>query len=231
MILLAIDSSASLCAACVYDAASSEELGREVLDLGKGHAEHLMGVIAGALERAGKDYADIGALAVSVGPGSFTGVRVGVSAARGLALALKVPAIGVTTLEALATEGARAFPDRAVLAALDAGRGEIHAALYDSRSQLRYGPAVAGARRHGRCPDRGCRRKSLRHRAGRRHGRYRHLCAACGRERGRRKAEAALSACGRRQAAGRLRSAEGCAMNRFGTGEAGGRLERCGFPS
>ncbi len=144
MILLAIDSSASLCAACVYDAASSEELGREVLDLGKGHAEHLMGVIAGALERAGKDYADIGALAVSVGPGSFTGVRVGVSAARGLALALKVPAIGVTTLEALATEGARAFPDRAVLAALDAGRGEIHAALYDSRSQLRYGPAVAG---------------------------------------------------------------------------------------
>jgi len=143
MILLAIDSSASLCAACVYDAASSEELGREVLDLGKGHAEHLMGVIAGALERAGKDYADIGALAVSVGPGSFTGVRVGVSAVRGLALALKVPAIGVTTLEALAAEGARAFPDRAVLAALDAGRGEIHAALYDSRSQLRYGPAVA----------------------------------------------------------------------------------------
>ncbi|TGV73045.1 tRNA (adenosine(37)-N6)-threonylcarbamoyltransferase complex dimerization subunit type 1 TsaB, partial [Mesorhizobium sp. M00.F.Ca.ET.158.01.1.1] len=62
---------------------------------------------------------------------------------RGLALALKVPAIGVTTLEALAAEAATAFPGRAVLAALDAGREEIHAALYDEMSVLTYGPAVA----------------------------------------------------------------------------------------
>jgi tRNA threonylcarbamoyladenosine biosynthesis protein TsaB len=142
MKLLAIDCAANLCAACVYDAEARQELGRSVFDLGKGHAEHLMAVIADALKAGATDYAGLGAIAVSVGPGSFTGLRVGVSTARGLALALKVPAIGVTTLEALAAEAAATFPGRAVLAALDAGREEIHAALYDEMSVLTYGPAV-----------------------------------------------------------------------------------------
>ncbi|MBZ9809342.1 tRNA (adenosine(37)-N6)-threonylcarbamoyltransferase complex dimerization subunit type 1 TsaB [Mesorhizobium sp. ESP-6-2] len=142
MKVLAIDCAANLCAACVYDAGARQELGRAVLDLGKGHAEHLMGVIAEALKAGATAYAGLGAIAVSVGPGSFTGLRVGVSTARGLALALKVPAIGVATLEALAAEAAGAFPGRAVLAALDAGREEIHAALYDEMSVLTYGPAV-----------------------------------------------------------------------------------------
>ncbi|WP_292249424.1 tRNA (adenosine(37)-N6)-threonylcarbamoyltransferase complex dimerization subunit type 1 TsaB, partial [Mesorhizobium sp.] len=114
-----------------YDAAAGRELGRQVLDLGKGHAEHLMAVIDAALKAAGTGYAGLDAIAVSVGPGSFTGLRVGVSTARGLALALKIPAIGVTTLEALAAEAAASFPGRAVLAALDAGREEIHVAAYD----------------------------------------------------------------------------------------------------
>ncbi|BCG76494.1 tRNA (adenosine(37)-N6)-threonylcarbamoyltransferase complex dimerization subunit type 1 TsaB [Mesorhizobium sp. 113-3-3] len=143
MKVLAIDCAASLCAACVYDVAAGRELGRAVLDLGKGHAEHLMAVIAEALKAGETDYPGLGAIAVSVGPGSFTGLRVGVSTARGLALALKIPAIGVTTLEALAAEAAVAFPGRAVLAALDAGRDEIHAALYDKALVLTYGPAVA----------------------------------------------------------------------------------------
>jgi tRNA threonylcarbamoyl adenosine modification protein YeaZ len=101
-----------------------------------------MAVIAEALRAAETDYAGLGAIAVSVGPGSFTGLRVGVSTARGLALALEIPAIGVTTLEALAAEAAAAFPGRAVLAALDAGREEIHAALYDKALVSTYGPVV-----------------------------------------------------------------------------------------
>ncbi|CDX22947.1 Peptidase M22 glycoprotease [Mesorhizobium sp. ORS 3324] len=143
MKLLAIDCAASLCAACVYDAGAGTELGRRVLDLGKGHAERLMAVIEAVLKTGGIGYQDLDAVAVSIGPGSFTGLRVGVSTARGLALALKIPAIGVTTLEALAAEAATAFPGRAVLAALDAGREEFHAALFDKALALAYGPAVA----------------------------------------------------------------------------------------
>ncbi|MHB2266684.1 tRNA (adenosine(37)-N6)-threonylcarbamoyltransferase complex dimerization subunit type 1 TsaB [Aliihoeflea sp. PC F10.4] len=142
MIILAIDTSANLCAACVYDTA---ERGRAVRDLGKGHAEHLMAVIDEALDKAGVTFADLGAVAVCVGPGSFTGIRVGVSAARGLALALGIPAIGVTTLEALAFEARGRFSGRAVLAALDGGRGEIHAALYDAEGRELAEPAALDA--------------------------------------------------------------------------------------
>lgn len=139
MIILAIDTSASLCAASIH---ADRELGRCVRDLGKGHAEHLMAVIDEALTAAGRTYADLDRLAVSVGSGSFTGIRVGVSAARGLALALNIPAIGVTTLEALAFEARQANTGRNVLAALDGGRGEIHAALYGPDGELAAPAAI-----------------------------------------------------------------------------------------
>jgi tRNA threonylcarbamoyl adenosine modification protein YeaZ len=77
-----------------------------------------------------------------VGPGSFTGVRVGVAAARGLALALKIPAVGVTTLEAIAAETANAFAGKPSMVVLDAGRGEINAAIYDKGGVLVHGPVA-----------------------------------------------------------------------------------------
>ena len=142
MILLAIDCAASLCAASVYDVGAGRELGRSVRDLGKGHAEHLMAVIDEALAQAGKTYSDLGRIAVSIGPGSFTGVRVAVSAARGFSLALKIPAVGVTTLAALAAETRATLGPCKVLAALDAGRAELHAAVYDEAGQAIHAPAV-----------------------------------------------------------------------------------------
>lgn len=142
MKLLAIDCAANLCAACVYDADAGVERGRAVLDLGKGHAEHLMTVIDEALKAGKIGYGDLDAIGVSIGPGSFTGLRVGVSTARGLALALGIPAIGVTTLEGLAAQAASAYPGRELFAVLDAGRGDIHAALYDAVLVNTYEPAV-----------------------------------------------------------------------------------------
>jgi tRNA threonylcarbamoyl adenosine modification protein YeaZ len=142
MILLAIDTAASLCAACVYDSAAGQELGREVIDIGKGHAERLIGAIDGALGEAGMRYKDLDRIGVSIGPGSFTGVRVGVATARGLALALGVPAVGVNTLEALAAEAHEKLPDRAVLAAIDGRRGDLYCAAYAPNGAVLAAPAA-----------------------------------------------------------------------------------------
>ncbi|MBI1620979.1 tRNA (adenosine(37)-N6)-threonylcarbamoyltransferase complex dimerization subunit type 1 TsaB [Aquamicrobium zhengzhouense] len=138
MIILAIDTAANLCAASVFDTQRGE-LGQHVLDLGKGHAEQLMGTIEAALAAAGVTYADLGAIAVSIGPGSFTGVRVGVSTARGLALTLKIPAVGVSTLEALASEAASG---KSVIARIDAGRGQAYVARYSADGETEFGPAA-----------------------------------------------------------------------------------------
>jgi tRNA threonylcarbamoyl adenosine modification protein YeaZ len=67
----------------------------------RGHAEALFPLIDAALTRAGASYGDLTHIAVCTGPGSFTGIRVGVAAARGLALGLGVPAIGITRFDAL----------------------------------------------------------------------------------------------------------------------------------
>ncbi len=142
MILLAIDCSANLCAACVYDAVAGRELGRSVLDLGKGHAEHLITVIDAALAAAEKAYSDLDAIAVSVGPGSFTGIRVAVSAARGFALALDIPAIGVNTLEALAAEVREAGGAKPVMAALTSGQENVQLGVYDEFGSVAYAPGM-----------------------------------------------------------------------------------------
>ena len=140
--ILAIDTASTLCAACVWDADAGRELGRCVEDIGKGHAERLMGVIDAALAQAGIAYADITAIAVSVGPGSFTGIRVGVSAARGLALALNVPAHGVTTLSAIAETARQEFPDRRIVAAIDAKRDELYVEDHAPDGELKAGPMI-----------------------------------------------------------------------------------------
>lgn len=142
MILLALDTVANLCAANVWDADAGRELSRCVRDPGKGHAEILMSVIDEALAAGGKRHADLGGIAVAVGPGSFTGIRVGVSAARGLALALSIPSAGVSTLDALADEARAAFPGRAVLVALDARRDEIYVAAAGADSAQLAAPRI-----------------------------------------------------------------------------------------
>lgn len=149
MILLAIDTASTLCAACLWDGTAKRELGRSVEDIGKGHAERLMDVIGAALAASGKTWADLGAVAVSIGPGSFTGIRVGVSAARGLALALKVPAYGVTTLSAMAEEARDTFPGRRIVASIDARRDELYVEDHAADGTLAFGPVIVPV---GRAP-------------------------------------------------------------------------------
>jgi tRNA threonylcarbamoyl adenosine modification protein YeaZ len=126
MIVLSIDTSGVDCAACVYDSAADAVLGEVTENIGKGHAELLMGIIDGALQQASVTLQEIERIAVTIGPGSFTGIRVGVAAARGFALSLGIDAVGVTTLETLAAHHLREHPGQPVAVGFDAKREECY---------------------------------------------------------------------------------------------------------
>src|SRR5690606_16493325 len=88
MIVLAIDTAGVDCSAALYDGETGRMLAAVTDMIGKGHAERLMSLIDEALAQASLELTDVDRIAVVIGPGSFTGIRVGVAAARGLALAL-----------------------------------------------------------------------------------------------------------------------------------------------
>ncbi|MBA8877342.1 tRNA (adenosine(37)-N6)-threonylcarbamoyltransferase complex dimerization subunit type 1 TsaB [Phyllobacterium myrsinacearum] len=130
MKLLALDTASTLCSVAVLDVETGTILAATSEDIGKGHAERLMAFIEQTLDEAGVSISAIGKIAVSVGPGSFTGVRVGVSTARGFGLALKCPVVGISTLEALAFNAGQTFAGRSVLSIIDARRDEIYAQFF-----------------------------------------------------------------------------------------------------
>lgn len=124
MIALAIDTSSSLCSACIYDSEQGIVLGKQSEDIGRGHAEHLMEIISTTMHQAGIDHARLDRVITSIGPGSFTGIRVGVATARGFGIALSVPVIGVSILENLICR--TGIKDKPVGAIQLAGRGEAY---------------------------------------------------------------------------------------------------------
>lgn len=133
MITLAIDTSAHLCAAALHDSDTDTIVAERTQDIGRGHAERLMDMIGEVLAEAVIGYEDVNRVAVSVGPGSFTGVRVGLAAARGIALGLGVPVVGICALDALRMVAEPQMkPETSLLVALDARRGEAYAQFFGS---------------------------------------------------------------------------------------------------
>jgi tRNA threonylcarbamoyladenosine biosynthesis protein TsaB len=123
--LLALDTSTSRAGIALYD---GEVLAESVWHAGRDHGRMLMPVVEETVRRLGHRPADITAVAAARGPGSFTGLRVGLAVARGLAVALSVPAYGIGSLEVLAA----GLPplDRPVRTVLAAGRGRYATALF-----------------------------------------------------------------------------------------------------
>jgi tRNA threonylcarbamoyladenosine biosynthesis protein TsaB len=126
MIVLAIDTAGVDCSAALHDSETGRTLAAVSEMIGKGHAERLMAIIDEALLQASLELKDVDQIAVVVGPGSFTGIRVGVAAARGLALALGIPSVGITTLETLAAVHRDTSSDGSLLVAMDAKRNEVY---------------------------------------------------------------------------------------------------------
>lgn len=116
--ILAFDTSAAQCAAALL---CGDRVWLKIEAMDKGQAERLLPLLADLLAEAGVAWRDLAAIAVGTGPGNFTGVRISVAAARGLALGLGIPAIGVTRLEALA----HGLP-RPLTVIEDARRGEVY---------------------------------------------------------------------------------------------------------
>jgi len=111
-------------------------LGSKTVDMPRGQAEALIPMVAGVLAQAGKSFQDLSALAVTTGPGSFTGVRIGVAAAKALSLAHDLPVITLTTLEVVAQQAALALPDRDKIAVFqDARRGEVYGQYFKLNAQ------------------------------------------------------------------------------------------------
>src|SRR5580693_8596370 len=102
MLILAIDTALDACAAAVLDTDAGKLIAQQSEAMKRGHAEALMPLIARVIKQAGIGFAALDRIAVTTGPGSFTGLRVGLSAARGIALAANKPVVGVTTLTAYA---------------------------------------------------------------------------------------------------------------------------------
>jgi tRNA threonylcarbamoyladenosine biosynthesis protein TsaB len=130
MKLLALDSATAACSAACWS--QGEVVAQSVETCSGRQAEILMPMVRRVMREAALDYEALDLIAVTSGPGSFTGVRIGLATARGLALAAGLPLAGITTLQALAA----APPEeerrgRIILAALDARRGQIYAQFFD----------------------------------------------------------------------------------------------------
>src|SRR3954465_11554658 len=126
MLILAIDTALDACSAGVLDTEAGEMIAQESLAMKRGHAEALMPLIGRVIKASRLGFADLDRIAVTTGPGSFTGLRVGISAARGIALAAGKPVVGVTTLAAYAAPIVNEGGEHPVISAIDARHDHVY---------------------------------------------------------------------------------------------------------
>ena len=145
MRVLAIDTALEACSAAVLDPDGGITASESVA-MTRGHAETLMPLIARVMNGAGVEFAQLDRIAVTTGPGSFTGLRVGISAARGIALAAGKPAVGLSTLAALAAPLIATDDGTQVVAAIDARHEHIYLQVFGVNGRTLVGPRVASLR-------------------------------------------------------------------------------------
>ncbi|MDA0228797.1 MAG: tRNA (adenosine(37)-N6)-threonylcarbamoyltransferase complex dimerization subunit type 1 TsaB [Proteobacteria bacterium] len=144
MKLLALDAATTACSVACWSGGAVIAQREETAD--RRQAEILMPMVQSTMREAGFDYHMLDLIAVTTGPGSFTGVRIGLATARGLALASGLPLTGITTLQALA---AAPPPDERrgglILAVLDARRDQLYGQFFDKKGEAASEPFAAAA--------------------------------------------------------------------------------------
>ena len=159
MNVLALDTTLGACSAAIaHGEPQAPDLTGDYELRDRAHAESIVPMIESVLANASLGYEELDAIAVTTGPGSFTGVRVGVSVARGLAVATGLPLIGVTSLDVMAhmaLDTLEQGPD-VLGVAVDARRGEVYLGLYDGKGVMLSDPKVlAPEQAHALLPDSG----------------------------------------------------------------------------
>ncbi len=142
MLVLAIDTALGHCAATVLDTESKTLRAEEVLPMQRGHAEALMPLIGRVMDKFAGGFEALDRIAVTTGHGSFTGLRVGISAARGLALAAAKPVVGVSTLSAYAAPLVNENTDSPIIVAIDARHDHVYCQAFSGNGATLIKPAV-----------------------------------------------------------------------------------------
>ena len=139
MKVLCFDTAMAACSAAVIDGDRNLVLSEGFEAMARGHAEALAPMVSAVMRKSGIGYEELGGIAVTTGPGTFTGVRIGLSFARGLGLALGIPVSGIDSLSALAANEPAPVP---LLVATAARNEEAYVALFDERRSLLVPPQV-----------------------------------------------------------------------------------------
>jgi tRNA threonylcarbamoyladenosine biosynthesis protein TsaB len=143
MLILAIDTALDACSAAVLDTRASRTIATESQSMKRGHAEALMPQIGRVMKESGLPFAALDRVAVTTGPGSFTGLRVGLSAARGIGLAAGKPVVGLTTLSAYAAPIVSENGEHPILVAIDARHDQVYFQVVSANGSSLIRPKVA----------------------------------------------------------------------------------------
>jgi tRNA threonylcarbamoyladenosine biosynthesis protein TsaB len=143
MLILAIDTALDACSAAVLDTSASQIIAQESQAMKRGHAEALMPLIARVMKASGIAFTSLDRIAVTTGPGSFTGLRVGLSAARGIALAADKPVVGLTTLTAFAAPIVAENGEHPIISAIDARHDHVYFQVVSGDGSPLIKPKVA----------------------------------------------------------------------------------------
>jgi tRNA threonylcarbamoyladenosine biosynthesis protein TsaB len=142
VLVLALDTALGATSAALVEAGSGTVLAAESEAMERGHSEALMPMVERVLAHSGKAFAEIDRFAVTTGPGSFTGLRIGIAAARGFALVHDRPAVGVSTLAAFAAPRLFGEDRRPVAAAIDARHGMVFFQAFAMGGRTMAGPGL-----------------------------------------------------------------------------------------
>ena len=143
--ILALDTSTAACSAALWCDGGIAAKRYEIM--ARGHAEHLMPMVDEVMAQTSVTAAKLDLIAVTTGPGAFTGLRLGLAAARGLALALNIPCLGMMTTETLAAALPETSNEEVVLAALDSKRNDLYIQVFGAERNA-LGPPQAVAPEH-----------------------------------------------------------------------------------